>query len=656
MNYDNPDSNIPKSIDQYEGNTDSSSPFSALSNVINQSNHVEDSIDSKKLLITNNKILNVISKIQQDMYDEQDTSIKKIDSEEGKEEVKSVQNIITNMFIENGDTDFNFIGRRRYIPSVDTEEKKKKKEEEKKKEEAQKKRNKTQDKLNTQNEKRHKENIKRHKRSSRGLGALFALDGALAIGEAIIGTTGPIGVAAAMAGVIAAAAAAYVYVGDAEIDEAGGDSVNMSWLSKLSFSVSDDIEKKDKIDFENLKNLKVIEDPFFGENTVLDWRKIGDLDDKKLKGLSRNKDFSIKDREKFAYLSDLYSNDDMKSFNQFITNNYYKTGKGTLAPTKYKNIVLQDENIETRDSLHENAKKAFRFFVKKGYTESGAAGIVSNLMAESGPNIDPRRVNMSPEEDHEENKGSHGIAQWNKSRRKELFKFANVEYENYHSIKKISFTKQLEFLDYELNHSYKNVRDKLKNPDTTPEEASQYFMENFEKPKNNYQPQRLSDANFIKMSLEGSSEEYSTEKNSEGQTKNTGKDSKKTDTQNQKNVKNGSDAKMVSVLTKKHIEVENKIVSDNKKDEKIQTESQIDNVNKDKDPFVGDSGEGLWVLEKTNNKNLEITCQNDDMDSKLRNMITEFMSTSNSQQNTTTAISISEQSGQSISPFGLFQV
>jgi len=431
----------------------------------------------------------------------------------------------------------------------------------------------------------------------------------------------------------------------------------MSWLSKLSFSVSDDIEKKDKIDFENLKNLKVIEDPFFGENTVLDWRKIGDLDDKKLKGLSRNKDFSIKDREKFAYLSDLYSNGDMKSFNQFITNNYYKTGKGTLAPTKYKNIVLQDENIETRDSLHENAKKAFRFFVKKGYTESGAAGIVSNLMAESGPNIDPRRVNMSPEEDHEENKGSHGIAQWNKSRRKELFKFANVEYENYHSIKKISFTKQLEFLDYELNHSYKNVRDKLKNPDTTPEEASQYFMENFEKPKNNYQPQRLSDANFIKMSLEGSSEGYTTEKNSEGQTKNTGKVSKKNDTPKQKNEKNGSDPKAVLGLTGKTDVDKNKIVSIDtalQKDENRQGELQIYNVNKEKDLLVADH---VDILEKIyNKKNLEITCQNDDMDSKLRNMITEFMSTSNSQQNTTTAISISEQSGQSISPFGLFQV
>jgi len=496
MNYDKLDSNIPKSIDQYEGNIDSATPFSALSNVINQSNHVEDSLDSKKLLITNNKILNVISKIQQDMYDEQDTSIKKIDKRVEKEQSETVQDIITNMFIENGDTDFNFISRRRFIPSRDTEEKKKKKEEEKKKEEAQKKRNKDQDKLNTQNEKRHKQNIKRHKKSSRGLGALFALDGALAIGEGIIGTSGPLGVAAAMAGVIAAAAAANVYVGyDAEIDEAGGDSANMSWIGKLSFALGNKKSKNDDILKQRLESVGATESNLFTKNTVKDWNFIGSLSIPELDILTKDRRYHQDDRAKFLFIRKLKSGKDyensQETFKTFIENNVKNNGKGvnTSAPENLQQQIRESDHVKPL-LLNRNGEIAMNYFVKQGWSEIQSAAIVGNLMEES--RVDPRSVNMSKAEDVKGG-GSWGIAQWNKTRKDAFL----AEYPQYKTIKEIPLEIQLAYVHKELTSGVAaNTGKKLKRM-TNLDDATQLVLEEYEVPKDKIQPQRQENARTL---------------------------------------------------------------------------------------------------------------------------------------------------------------
>jgi len=496
MNYDKLDSNIPKSIDQYEGNIDSATPFSALSNVINQSNHVEDSLDSKKLLITNNKILNVISKIQQDMYDEQDTSIKKIDKRVEKEQSETVQDIITNMFIENGDTDFNFISRRRFIPSRDTEEKKKKKEEEKKKEEAQKKRNKDQDKLNTQNEKRHKQNIKRHKKSSRGLGALFALDGALAIGEGIIGTSGPLGVAAAMAGIIAAAAAANVYVGyDAEIDEAGGDSANMSWIGKLSFALGNKKSKNDDILKQRLESVGATESNLFTKNTVKDWNFIGSLSIPELDILTKDRRYHQDDRAKFLFIRKLKSGKDyensQETFKTFIENNVKNNGKGdnTSAPENLQQQIRESDHVKPL-LLNRNGEIAMNYFVKQGWSEIQSAAIVGNLMEES--RVDPRSVNMSKAEDVKGG-GSWGIAQWNKTRKDAFL----AEYPQYKTIKEIPLEIQLAYVHKELTSGVAaNTGKKLKRM-TNLDDATQLVLEEYEVPKDKIQPQRQENARTL---------------------------------------------------------------------------------------------------------------------------------------------------------------
>ena len=514
MNYDKPDSNIPKSIDQYEGNIDSASPFSALGNVINQSNHVENSTDSKKLLITNNKILNVISKIQQDMYDEQDTSIKKRETPEAKkEESKSVQNIITNMFIENGDTDFNFIGRRRYIPSKDTDEKKRKKEEEKKKEAAQNKKSKDQDKINAQNEKRHKQNIGRHKRTSKRMSALFAMDGALAAGESLIGAGGPFALPLAIAGIAAVAGgAAYSFANsfDAEIDEAGGNSENMNWWNKLSFGLGNNKSQNEELLKQKLQESGSIQTNFFTKDTVKDWNIIGSLSIPELDILAKDRNYSIEDRAKFKFISKLKKGKDylnsQETLTTFIANNVKGNGKGagTGAPEKVIQEIKDSDGVKPV-TLNGNAKIAMNYFVKQGWSEVQSAAIVGNLMQESG--VDPKSVNMSKGEDPKGG-GSWGIAQWNKTRKDAFL----AEYPQYKTIKEIPLEIQLAYVHKELTSGVAaNTGAKLKNM-TNLDDATQLVLAEFENPKNKVQPQRQENASVILKDYQKKNKQNETDK------------------------------------------------------------------------------------------------------------------------------------------------
>lgn len=84
-----------------------------------------------------------------------------------------------------------------------------------------------------------------------------------------------------------------------------------------------------------------------------------------------------------------------------------------------------------------NAKQAMDFFISKGYTKEQAAGIVGNLIQESGLKTDA----FNPKE------GTYGIAQWKKDRQ-DLFKKTYGK-----SIEEATFKEQLQFIDWELNNT-----------------------------------------------------------------------------------------------------------------------------------------------------------------------------------------------------------
>lgn len=94
--------------------------------------------------------------------------------------------------------------------------------------------------------------------------------------------------------------------------------------------------------------------------------------------------------------------------------------------------------------------QAVGFYMSQGWTEGQAAGIVANLVAESG--LDPLAVNPSS--------GMVGIGQWDKKRRAELAKFAGVK-----DWKQTTYQQQLAFVQHELAGSEKGAAAELRTQD-----------------------------------------------------------------------------------------------------------------------------------------------------------------------------------------------
>lgn len=113
-------------------------------------------------------------------------------------------------------------------------------------------------------------------------------------------------------------------------------------------------------------------------------------------------------------------------------------------------------------------KQAVQFFVNKGVSLHASAAIVGNLIQESSMN--PEAIG--------DNNTSIGLAQWHGPRGEKLKKYAKnagVSWKDPNI--------QLEFLWHELNTDYKNVLQEL-NSSKTVNQATDIFLEKFEKPKN----------------------------------------------------------------------------------------------------------------------------------------------------------------------------
>ena len=110
-----------------------------------------------------------------------------------------------------------------------------------------------------------------------------------------------------------------------------------------------------------------------------------------------------------------------------------------------------------------------QWLMSKGLSANGAAGVVSNLLAESGL----RTTAVG------DNKTSYGIAQWHAGRWDNLNRFAKNS-----GLDPSSLDAQSQFLMHELSKKgYSNLMSTLTNPNVSAYDATAAFMKTFERPK-----------------------------------------------------------------------------------------------------------------------------------------------------------------------------
>jgi hypothetical protein len=134
-------------------------------------------------------------------------------------------------------------------------------------------------------------------------------------------------------------------------------------------------------------------------------------------------------------------------------------------------VALPKGTIGPGQADRENA--AMSYFVGRGYTREQAAGIVGNLVHESGGlNVKSRNPG-----DGSDGTDSIGIAQWNSTRASNLKAFAAAQGKDWHDL-----GVQLAFVDHELNTSYSGVKQKLLAA-KSPDEAAGVFVTGYERPQ-----------------------------------------------------------------------------------------------------------------------------------------------------------------------------
>ena len=123
----------------------------------------------------------------------------------------------------------------------------------------------------------------------------------------------------------------------------------------------------------------------------------------------------------------------------------------------------------------ENARIAMEYLTSPeggGWTQAQAAGIVANLQAESGANLDTTALN-----EEGGGQGAHGIAQWRGPRITRFTEMYNKP------IRSASLQEQLAYINWELNNTESGAGRSLRGA-TTAEDAANIFYRQYERPGN----------------------------------------------------------------------------------------------------------------------------------------------------------------------------
>ena len=165
------------------------------------------------------------------------------------------------------------------------------------------------------------------------------------------------------------------------------------------------------------------------------------------------------------------------------------SGTPIVKPNSSKLVINNTEEQELNNysytpskNMKGDKKKAYEFFISKGLQPHHAAGIVGNLMHESGLNTTIKGDGGK----------AFGLAQWHPDRQKGLETLAKSL-----GTDKSDFNTQLEYVWQELNTTEKKALDALLNSKST-EQATSIFCQYYERPG---KPQLQKRINYAKSLL-----------------------------------------------------------------------------------------------------------------------------------------------------------
>lgn len=119
--------------------------------------------------------------------------------------------------------------------------------------------------------------------------------------------------------------------------------------------------------------------------------------------------------------------------------------------------------------LNERAQAAMRYFESQGWSKEQAAGIVSNLIYESGGQLNHRQAQFG-------GGPGFGLAQWEGPRQADFQRVMGVD------IRQSTFEQQLAFIQWELTNTESAAGDALRGAGTA-DEAANIFLRRFERPR-----------------------------------------------------------------------------------------------------------------------------------------------------------------------------
>jgi hypothetical protein len=156
-----------------------------------------------------------------------------------------------------------------------------------------------------------------------------------------------------------------------------------------------------------------------------------------------------------------------------LAQTYLQSKHGTDVPgaSQVLGVAVPGGVIPSSQSGKESV--AMSYFMGRGYSRAQAAGIVGNLVHESGG----LKTQANNPGDGSDGTDSIGIAQWNSDRARNLKAFAASQGKDWHD-----FGVQLAFVDHELNTGYAGVKQKLLAAQS-PDEAAGVIVTGYERPQ-----------------------------------------------------------------------------------------------------------------------------------------------------------------------------
>lgn len=140
----------------------------------------------------------------------------------------------------------------------------------------------------------------------------------------------------------------------------------------------------------------------------------------------------------------------------------------------------------------QNARSAMQFFERQGLTRAQAAGVVGNLQAESGVNLNPAAIG--------DGGAAWGIAQWHPDRRK-IWEDANNKTWQADGTSP-GFAEQLQFIIYELNRTESRALSRLRATETAAD-AARVFDQYYERSSGAHRERRVAYAEALMGAGEG---------------------------------------------------------------------------------------------------------------------------------------------------------